>query len=85
MRKRRRIVKTKKQIRQRRGRKEKYPWGRWFASAKKNPITLVRNKPGHFACQTHGMAQMIRKKAASLDLNVSLSIQEGGRIVLEVL
>ena len=49
----------------------RYPWDKWFSRKK---FRLVR--PTHFSCKVHCMAQLIRTKAASRGLRVSIRIGE---------
>lgn len=73
-----------------RGQPQKYPWQRWIPAAlidgpqRTKTLTLVRGKD--FACQPHGMAQMIRNRISrrGYPLNVSVDVREKSlTVVLE--
>jgi len=59
--------------------KKIYDWDRWFS---KDRFLLTRGQD--FTCLPHGMAQMIRNAAYARDRKVSISINEGGDILVSV-
>lgn len=50
-----------------------YPWNKWLKPRKKK---LVLYKGKDYECQTHGLAQMFRRKSPPLGLRVSLSLYD---------
>lgn len=66
------VPKIKRQKKNRRGRRDKYPWDQWMDKAKSGDLILVRGT--QFPCQSHGMAQLIRKQAAKRNLVVHIQI-----------